>query len=74
MLHINNILRIYSNDAISKISGYPVEQIYMLRKNEVDYQIIKNDANNRPVPVRSVMVNIIENRFDDYIKNKNKIY
>lgn len=68
MLRISSILREYSNEGISRISGYPPEQIHMLRKNEIDSHAIKTDSSNRPVPVRTVMEKIIEERFNNYAK------
>lgn len=68
MIQIKNILQQNSNEAIARISGYPVEQIKMLRKNDVDPFAIKMDSMNRPVPVKSIMEDIIEQRFNNHLK------
>ena len=66
MKSISTILRERSNASLATITGYPVEFIKMLRKNDIDHYAIRTDKTGRGIPTRGVMENIIEERVDQY--------
>jgi hypothetical protein len=74
MNRIRNILKTYSNTSLATITGYPVEHIHMLRKNDIDHFAIKTDPLGRGIPTRSVMENIIEQRINNYERELERKY
>ena len=73
MKQITSILKEYGNQALSTITGYPVEHIKMFRKNDIDHYAIKTDSLGRGIPTRRVMeTKIVEkvNQHEDQVKQK----
>ena len=64
---IKQILNKHSNLSIANVSGYPVDFICKLRKNQVHTHIIQT-ANNISMPIKSVMEKYIVQKFNERAK------
>ena len=70
MLRIKSILKNYSNDKIAAVTGYPVNHIRLLRKNDVDEFAIRTDKTGRGIPTKSVFEKRIIEKFEAYEAQK----
>lgn len=71
--NIKLILKTYSNQTLASVTKYPVEQIQMFRKNDVDHFAVRTDSKGRGIPTRGVMENAIIQKVYEYeLEHENK--